>query len=424
MSLPDGSKEFVVYCDASNQGLGEVRTLMIDEAHASSYLVHSGADKTYYDLRDMYGGHVWKRILLPMSHVLWAEIGEIRSIGPELVQETTNKKYLADTNLHVHLEEIKVDKTLRFVEEPVEIIEREVKSLKRSRIPIVKSIGTRIKSRDEISLRRGYCDNCALSSESLLLTPLCCDDIHEVTPRVSASAGCDRLVSEPLVIEKIDLQSGYHQLRECMKKIFQRLPLGRGGSRGTFKVGVGAAEEGEVVCQAKIRESSLVGSELVQDTTDREKLKVASDCQKSYVDNMRKHLEWKLVIKVDVRIIILLTSTKYLADTNLHVHLEEIKVDKTLCFVEEPVEIIEREVKSLKRSRIPIVKSIGTRSEDGRCSCSVNVILRLELYAAFCTLVMGQAKSFISRDEIFPKGGDTVDNCAFERLVTVSIDLE
>ncbi|GJW57973.1 putative reverse transcriptase domain-containing protein [Tanacetum coccineum] len=77
------------------------------------------------------------------SHVLWAEIREIRSIGPELVQETTNKKYLADTNLHVHLKEIKVDKTLRFVEEPVEIIEREVKSLKRSRNPIVKSIGTR-----------------------------------------------------------------------------------------------------------------------------------------------------------------------------------------------------------------------------------------------------------------------------------------
>ncbi|GKD12240.1 putative reverse transcriptase domain-containing protein [Tanacetum coccineum] len=77
------------------------------------------------------------------SHVLWAEIGEIRSIGPELVQETTNKKYLADTNLHMHLEKIKVDKNLRFVEEPVEIIEREVKSLKHSRIPIVKSIGTR-----------------------------------------------------------------------------------------------------------------------------------------------------------------------------------------------------------------------------------------------------------------------------------------
>ncbi|GJU86745.1 hypothetical protein Tco_1294291 [Tanacetum coccineum] len=61
-------------------------------------------------------------------------------------------------------------------------------------------------------------------------------------------------------------------------------------------------------------------------------------------------------------------TKKYLADTNLHVHLEEIKVDKTLHFVEEPVEIIECEVKSLKRSRILIVKSIGTRSEVMRIS--------------------------------------------------------
>ncbi|GJX48135.1 cysteine-rich receptor-like protein kinase 8 [Tanacetum coccineum] len=36
---------------------------------------------------------------------------------------------------------------------------------------------------------------------SMLGTPLCCDDIHDVTPRVSTLAGCDRLVSEPLVIE-------------------------------------------------------------------------------------------------------------------------------------------------------------------------------------------------------------------------------
>ncbi|GJV87264.1 hypothetical protein Tco_1531202 [Tanacetum coccineum] len=59
---------------------------------------------------------------------------------------------------------------------------------------------------------------------------------------------------------------------------------------------------------------------------------------------------------------------KYLADTNLHVHLEEIKVDKTLPLIEEHVEIIEREVKSLKRSRNPTVKSIRTRSEVMRIS--------------------------------------------------------
>ncbi|GJV60382.1 putative reverse transcriptase domain-containing protein [Tanacetum coccineum] len=126
--------------------------------------------------------------------VLWAEIGESRLIGPELVQETTDKvsswkgvirfgkksklalryvgpfeilerispvayqlrlpkelssvhdifhvsnlkKCLADENLHVPLDEINVDKTLRFIEEPVEIMDHEVNSLKRSKIPIVK----------------------------------------------------------------------------------------------------------------------------------------------------------------------------------------------------------------------------------------------------------------------------------------------
>ncbi|GKB65949.1 putative reverse transcriptase domain-containing protein [Tanacetum coccineum] len=127
LSLPDGSKEFVVYCDASNQGfgcvlmqkgklsvkdkilaalgkvskvenvtakmlcgmdqlmerkegggmyllwvplIGDERTIMMDEAHASRYLVHSGVDKTYYDLRDMYGVHVWRRILLPMLAIV------------------------------------------------------------------------------------------------------------------------------------------------------------------------------------------------------------------------------------------------------------------------------------------------------------------------------------------------------------------
>nr|GEV34600.1 hypothetical protein [Tanacetum cinerariifolium] len=60
-------KDFMVYCDASGLGLGyvlmkidkvplkgDVRTLIIDEAHKLKYFVHQGADKMYYDLRDMY----------------------------------------------------------------------------------------------------------------------------------------------------------------------------------------------------------------------------------------------------------------------------------------------------------------------------------------------------------------------------------
>ncbi|GJY33042.1 hypothetical protein Tco_0417511 [Tanacetum coccineum] len=171
---------------------------VMDEAHASRYLVHPGADKTYYNLRDMY----W-------SPVLWAEIRESSLTGPGLVLETTDKvvlikeklkaasdhqksfadkrhkllefevgdrvllrvspwkgvmrfekkrlrlpeelnsvhdtfhvsnlkKMLSDANLHVPLNEIKVDKTLRFVEEPIEIMDQEIKKLKRRKIALVK----------------------------------------------------------------------------------------------------------------------------------------------------------------------------------------------------------------------------------------------------------------------------------------------
>nr|GEU59786.1 putative reverse transcriptase domain-containing protein [Tanacetum cinerariifolium] len=95
------------------------------------------------------------------SPVIWAEVGESQLIGPEIVQETTKKimqiklpqelscvhdvfhvsnvkKCLANSDLQVPLEEIKVDDKLYFVEEPVEIFYRQVKKLKRSWIPIVK----------------------------------------------------------------------------------------------------------------------------------------------------------------------------------------------------------------------------------------------------------------------------------------------
>ncbi|GJV14085.1 hypothetical protein Tco_1359408 [Tanacetum coccineum] len=148
---------------------------------------------------------------------------------------------------------------------------------------------------------------------------------------------------------------------------------------------------------------------MVQETTDKvvlikERLKAARDHPKSYAGNRKKPLEfevgdqvlqkvstWKGVVRfgkkgklapsyvgpfeilerigpVAYRLIFTqeLSSVhdtfhvsnmkKCLADANLHVPLEEIKVDKTLCVVEEPVVIIDREIKKLKRIRIPIVK--------------------------------------------------------------------
>ncbi|KAD2804556.1 hypothetical protein E3N88_37933 [Mikania micrantha] len=48
------------------------------------------------------------------------------------------KKCLADESLIVPFEEIQIDEKLQFSEEPVEIMDREMKVLKRNRIPIVK----------------------------------------------------------------------------------------------------------------------------------------------------------------------------------------------------------------------------------------------------------------------------------------------
>ncbi|GJY36659.1 hypothetical protein Tco_0422037, partial [Tanacetum coccineum] len=48
------------------------------------------------------------------------------------------KKYLTDETLVVPLEELQITDKLQFMEEPLEIMDREVKRLKHSQIPIVK----------------------------------------------------------------------------------------------------------------------------------------------------------------------------------------------------------------------------------------------------------------------------------------------
>ncbi|GKC84810.1 hypothetical protein Tco_1140527 [Tanacetum coccineum] len=155
--------------------------------------------------------------------------------------------------------------------------------------------------------------------------------------------------------------------------------------------------------------SNSIGPGIVQETTDKvvsikEKFKVVRDGQKSYAGNRRKPLEfevgdhvllkvspWKGVIcfgkkgkltpryvepfEILKRISLVayrlrlpeeLSSMldtfhvsnmkKCLADANLHMLLDEIKVDKTLHFVEEPVEIMDRGIKKLKCRKIALVK--------------------------------------------------------------------
>nr|GEW39758.1 putative reverse transcriptase domain-containing protein [Tanacetum cinerariifolium] len=123
--------------------------------------------------------------------------------------------------------------------------------------------------------------------------------------------------------------------------------------------------------EAEVGEGQLIEPELVQETTEKILY------QKSYTDKRRKPLEfsvgdyvllkvssWKGVIcfgkkeKLAPRFVgpFEIVEKKCLADPTLQVHLDEIRVDAKLNFVEELVEILEREFKKLKRSRIAIVK--------------------------------------------------------------------
>ncbi|GJZ26587.1 putative reverse transcriptase domain-containing protein [Tanacetum coccineum] len=153
----------------------------------------------------------------------------------------------------------------------------------------------------------------------------------------------------------------------------------------------------------------LTGPEIVQETTEKiiqikQRMQVTRDRQKSYADLKRKPMEfqvgdkvmlkvspWKGVVRFGKRgklnpryvgpfkVLEKVGSVAYklelpqelsrvhntfhvsnlkkcYADEPLAVPLDGLHFDDKLQFVEEPVEIMDREVKRLKRSRIPIIK--------------------------------------------------------------------
>ncbi|GJX05496.1 putative reverse transcriptase domain-containing protein [Tanacetum coccineum] len=163
------------------------------------------------------------------------------------------------------------------------------------------------------------------------------------------------------------------------------------------------------VCWAEVGEAQLIGPDLIQETTEKiiqikQRMQAARDRQKSYADLKRKPMEfqvgdkvmlkvspWKGVVRFGKRgklnpryvgpfkVLERIGSVAYklelpqelsrvhntfhvsnlkkcYSDEPLAVPLEGLHIDDKLQFVEEPVEIMEREIKRLKRSRIPLIK--------------------------------------------------------------------
>ncbi|GKD92000.1 putative reverse transcriptase domain-containing protein [Tanacetum coccineum] len=163
------------------------------------------------------------------------------------------------------------------------------------------------------------------------------------------------------------------------------------------------------VCWAEVGEVQLTGPEIVQETTEKivqikQRMQAARDRQKSYADLKRKPMElqvrdnvmlkvlpWKGVVHFGKRgklnpryvgpfkVLEKVGSVAYKlelpeelsrvhntfhvsnlkkchADEPLAVPLDGLHFDDKLQFVDEKVEIMDREVKRLKQSRIPLVK--------------------------------------------------------------------
>ncbi|GJV13025.1 reverse transcriptase domain-containing protein [Tanacetum coccineum] len=173
LALPEGSEGFVVYCDASHKGLGAVfmhREKVI--AYASRQLKVHEKNYTTHDLElgsVVFALKIWRHYLygtrctvftnhkslqyildqkkLNMRQHCWLELlsdydcdiryhpGKANIVADALSRKERIKplrKCYADEPLIMPLEGIHVDDKLQFVEEPVEIMEQEIKRLKRA----------------------------------------------------------------------------------------------------------------------------------------------------------------------------------------------------------------------------------------------------------------------------------------------------
>ncbi|GJU59191.1 putative reverse transcriptase domain-containing protein [Tanacetum coccineum] len=323
--------------------IGDVRKLIMDEAHTSRYSVHPGADKMYYDLRDLY----W-----------WP--GMKRDIAEYVSRCLTYSKIKAEHQ-----------KPSGFLQQP-EILEWKWEKLTMdfiTKLPKSSSgydtiwviVDRLTKSAHFLPIREDY------KTEKLAKIY-----VNEIVARHSVPVYHTSIKCAPL-------EALYG--RKC------RSP----------------------VIWTEVGESQLIGPEIVQEMTEKivqikKRLKTVRSRHKIYADKRRKPLEfqvgdrvllkvspWKGVVRfgkkgklapryvgpfeivehvgpVAYRLKLpqelscvhdtfhVSNLKKCLAEPDVQVPLNEIEIDENLRFVEEPIEIVDRDVKKLKRRRIPLVK--------------------------------------------------------------------
>nr|GEU84749.1 putative reverse transcriptase domain-containing protein [Tanacetum cinerariifolium] len=127
------------------------------------------------------------------------------------------------------------------------------------------------------------------------------------------------------------------------------------------------------ICWVEVEDTQLISPEIINETTKKfvqikQRIQAAHDRQKSYVDVRHKPLEFQVGNRVMLKVLAKVGTVpnrlelpqqlsrvhsmfpvsnlkKCLSDEPLTIPLDEIHIDDKLHFIEEPVEIIDREVK-------------------------------------------------------------------------------
>ncbi|GJS52887.1 putative reverse transcriptase domain-containing protein [Tanacetum coccineum] len=296
--------------------VGGVRTKIMDEAHKMRYSVHPGADKMYYDLRDMYWWPGMKKeIAIYVSKCLTCAKVKAEHQRPSgLLQQPEIPKWKWEK---IAMDFItKLPRSSSGHDAIWVIVDRLTKSAHflaiREDYSMEKLARLYI---DEIVARHGGSNIDYSDMDGRYAESVCGIDLVEVgifhLPLAEFSYNNIYQLSNSIVVLMFEALYG----RKCSDgKLAPRF-------LGPFEI---LERIGHVAYRLRLpKELSNV-----HDTF--------------HVSNLKKCLD----------------------DANLHVSLDEIKVDKTLRFVEEPLEIMDREVKTLKRSKIPIVK-VRWNSEHG-----------------------------------------------------------
>ncbi|GKF37285.1 putative reverse transcriptase domain-containing protein [Tanacetum coccineum] len=119
------------------------------------------------------------------------------------------------------------------------------------------------------------------------------------------------------------------------------------------------------VCWAEVGDAQLTGPTIIHETTKKLEMSITRKLNPKYVGLFKviervRTVAYKLELPQQLSRVHntfhVSNLKKCLSDESLVIPLEELRVNDKLHLVEEPVEVMDWEIRQLKRSRIPIIK--------------------------------------------------------------------